>query len=404
MVLALLTFAVSLLLRPLPTLETELGQPVLATDPAAAETADVLAATPEVLTGPAPVEAEQHLNEVLRAEPIKAEAVDHFVTATQRIELPTQGELKTQALSAWRTDTALKPDALISVLREVSQVESLTAADLLREQGVNLEQTVSYVEDGQTVQATVHDLLDLYLRQPEAELATPEARDAPRPVSDWLRDAGAKLTAPVVVADLDGQRELPLAEALQAPQIRSGGHLPVVVARQHVEPTTLAALGEEAKAAGTADPAVTIIQGRQGLNDVTVRDLLGPESASGSDESIYYVRTVQPSDRQGVWGIVQFGLMENFARGVALKRNEQLATYRVAIPKSADEPEGKQSSFLGRLIQAKVRASHVFNYQKGLMGGNPNLILPGQELVIVEFTRQELLDIYSYFAGLSHGQ
>ena len=108
---------------------------------------------------------------------------------------------------------------------------------------------------------------------------------------------------------------------------------------------------------------------------------------------------MQPTDEQGIWGIVQFGLIENFARGMAVRRGEEIETYTVQIPKDADERlDDQSSSFLGRLIDRKTKDSYVYNYRENRMGRNPDTIYPGQEIVIINFEPGELEAIFEHFA------
>lgn len=124
--------------------------------------------------------------------------------------------------------------------------------------------------------------------------------------------------------------------------------------------------------------------------------------SSAQTGSLYYVHTVLPTDGQGVWGIVQAGLKDKFARGLGLQRGEEAEVYRVDIPDNADEKQGVLSSFLGKVLHYKVRESLVFNRQNGSLGRNPDVIFPGQELVIIEFKPKELIAIYEYF--ITEGQ
>ena len=134
-------------------------------------------------------------------------------------------------------------------------------------------------------------------------------------------------------------------------------------------------------------------------NQVTLRDLL-PSDVRLAPDSILYVRTVGPNDDQGLWGVVQLGLTENFARGVAVNRGDRVETYTVDIPHNADEVRpDRHSSFLGRLIHAKSAQSYVYNFHERRMGQNPNDIHPGQEIVIINFSPEELIAIYKHFAG-----
>lgn len=130
---------------------------------------------------------------------------------------------------------------------------------------------------------------------------------------------------------------------------------------------------------------------------VTIAKLLGAEEAIASD-AVFYVHTVQPEDIQGIWGIVHGGILENFAAGVAVHRGESTESYRVDIPRHADERRSdSSSSFLGKLIFDKTQKSYVYNYQTDRLGRNPDLIVSGQEIVIVSFTPEELIEIYKHF-------
>ncbi|MGA8262582.1 MAG: hypothetical protein WB783_20410 [Arenicellales bacterium] len=130
---------------------------------------------------------------------------------------------------------------------------------------------------------------------------------------------------------------------------------------------------------------------------ITIADIIGA-GADVPPDAVYYVHTVKSKDDQGIWGIVQSGVVENFAEGVAVRHGGSSHTYRVDIPHDADElrPD-HSSSFLGRLIYEKSRESYVYNFKTGRIGKNPNLIKPGQEIVIVSFTPEELIEIYKHF-------
>lgn len=132
---------------------------------------------------------------------------------------------------------------------------------------------------------------------------------------------------------------------------------------------------------------------------VTIAELLGPQEDIPSD-AVFYVHTVDEDDKQGIWGIVHHGIAGNFAEGVAIHRGETTETYRIDIPPDADERRpDSSSSFLGKLIYEKSRASYVYNFQADRLGRNPDLIIPGQEIVIVAFTPEELVAVYKHFVG-----
>lgn len=130
---------------------------------------------------------------------------------------------------------------------------------------------------------------------------------------------------------------------------------------------------------------------------ITIADLLKGEKTS-KEGSIYYVRTVKPSDGQGIWGIIVDGLTANFANGIAISRDESVDTYQVNIPRLSDDMlPNNTSSFLGKLVDRKTRECFVYNFVEKKIGRNPDLIYPGQELLIINFEAQELIDIYAHF-------
>ena len=139
-----------------------------------------------------------------------------------------------------------------------------------------------------------------------------------------------------------------------------------------------------------------IINGAQlALADqIKLQELLNdPDDTSGK---LFYIHGVTNSDRQGLWGIIQSGLIHTFAQGIQLDSSLISAT----IPKSADERlTNSTSSFLGAILDRKVKDTYVYNFEKGILGRNPDLINPGQELIIVTFTNAELISIYNHFAN-----
>lgn len=166
-------------------------------------------------------------------------------------------------------------------------------------------------------------------------------------------------------------------------------------------PSGAAVDGRSASQFVGADQTLTI-NGEQVSLQSILDDSDGVNVAQAADGTIYYIHTVKPTDSQGVWGIVQNGLKDKFARGLAIQRAEETQIFRVEIPDDADEKEGLNSSFLGRVLYQKVADSLVYNRQNGKMGRNPDVIFPGQELVIIEFQPAELVSVYEYF--ITEGQ
>ncbi|WP_415901802.1 hypothetical protein ACMXYR_12220 [Neptuniibacter sp. QD29_5] len=120
------------------------------------------------------------------------------------------------------------------------------------------------------------------------------------------------------------------------------------------------------------------------------------DDPDNSAQKVYFIHAVNEGDDEGLWGIIQHGLMRTFTEGLSLPGLGEKVS--VDIPKDADEALGdKRSSFLGQVLKAKVDQTYIYNYQKGILGENPNLIKPGQQLVIVTFTEQELIGIYHHF-------
>ncbi len=128
---------------------------------------------------------------------------------------------------------------------------------------------------------------------------------------------------------------------------------------------------------------------------IKLKELL--DHPENSANKIFYLHAVHQNDDQGMWGIIQAALVNSFAEGIALPGNT--ATAQASIPSDADERlHDRRSSFLGHILQRKVQESYIYNYDKGMLGRNPDLIQPGQQLVIITFTEEELVQIYQFFA------
>jgi hypothetical protein len=139
-------------------------------------------------------------------------------------------------------------------------------------------------------------------------------------------------------------------------------------------------------------PAGTVIQ---------LKELLDQSDSNG--KNIFYIHAVNQNDEQGIWGILQNGLTDTFARGITLSDSTTLI--QTIIPEEADETlENRKSSFLGKLLHEKVSTTHIYNFQQGLLGQNPNMIRPGQQLIIVTFTEEELLNVYQHYSQKSQSQ
>lgn len=130
---------------------------------------------------------------------------------------------------------------------------------------------------------------------------------------------------------------------------------------------------------------------------IKLQELLDVPATDG--KQVYYIHSVNDGDEQGLWGILQNALTRTFAEGLELEgKKEKLYA---EIPREADEMlNGTRSSFLGQVLQAKVKSTYIYNYRSGILGEDPNLIKPGQQLIIVSFSENELIRVYNHFINL----
>jgi hypothetical protein len=274
-------------------------------------------------------------------KPLPIERVDHFVTQDQVLSLLPESAVETLTREELRADRSLDASTPITVVHEVEQVETTTPERLIADAAGNLDAPVRVVEGDAVRTTSVRELLERHAAEPEAVIHVMK-------------------------------------------RVRT------------FEITTPGELERDPEIAG--DTPLRIIRQRYRLEAATIADLIRAEQAVEPD-SVFYVRTVRSSDVQGLWGIVHDGIIGNFARGVAIRRGEEIDTYQVEIPRDADERlRDRSSSFLGKMISDKTRASWVYNFKENRMGRNPDSILPGQEVVIIKFRAQELIAIYRHFA------
>ena len=272
--------------------------------------------------------------------PIKASRADHFVTKEQVISLLPASLVQTTSIDALEADPKLRDNSPITVIRRIDQIESTTAERLISDAGGDLDQIVPVFENAKVRQVKVRELLQRLTAHPTV------------PVSVVRRVEYFEITTP---AELQADTSLDRSAPIQ------------------------------------------VIKEAYALEAASVADLLRAKRALAPD-TVFYVRTVRPEDHQGLWGIVMGGLVENFGRGMAIRRGKRVETYKVDIPRMADEVRAdKESSFLGKLIHRKTQDSYVYNFKENRMGRNPDQIFPGQEIVIIDFRPDELVTIYRHF-------
>ena len=315
--------------------------------------------SPEIATAPTPVdnpqskrggegqqpleeEAREHI-ETLTAptpKPVDVAKADHFLRGEQLLGFSEQKEVELITPRDMLADPSMSPTQPITIVRQVEQTEILSPEQLLAQAGSNLEQPIRVLRAGQIEETTVGEALERYAQDPQTPIT-------------------------------------------------------VITVEDYYEKTTPQALSQDP--AYPADTPVRVIRKPYRLDSAQVSELV-QDQHEDDEEELFYVRTVRPGDSQGLWGIVHDGLLHNFARGIAIRRGEEVNSYQVEIPRDADERRSDQSSsFLGRIIHEKVQQSYVYNYEQHRMGRNPDRIEPGQEIVIVQFSHEELVAIYKHF-------
>ena len=166
-------------------------------------------------------------------------------------------------------------------------------------------------------------------------------------------------------------------------------------APEAVEKPPLASSGT---ANGGAPPRDDAGGGEARDGTITLRDLLDGVVEIGEID-VFYVHSVTADDRQGIWGIIQKGITENFARGISIDRGERNSVFRFDVPHDADEVlENEFSSPLGVMIYRKSKETILYNRRMGRLTRDPNVtIFPGNELIIVGFTADEIVALYNDF-------
>lgn len=294
-------------------------------------------------------EARGYINDISNTElePVPVQKADNFVRGNQIISLIPDESIETTTTAKLLADPKIKPGTPITVVRTTEQIEVTTPENIIKQAGGGLDRTVRVLENDDVRETTVGELLNTYKNNPK------------QPIS-------------------------------------------IVKKEQHLEILTAKELEEEN--ATSSDAPIRIIRHPYGLESTTVGELLMKDKSVDKD-SVFYIRTVKDSDSQGIWGIIQHGLIDNFARGIAIRRGENINTYQVDIPADADEVrQDRASSYLGKVLYGKVKESWVYNYALGKMGRNPSLIHPGQEIIIIHFSTDELVDIYKHFVQRTHSQ
>jgi hypothetical protein len=211
-----------------------------------------------------------------------------------------------------------------------------------------------------------------------------------------LSDDNEDHTILITLIDADGQKQIkPLFEFLNDPNVDLTAPINVLTEQKHSLEITAADLNKVTEIDHNESVVATI---NNGMQELSIRDII--KNGNMPDNALFYLHRVTPDDRQGLWGIIQAGLIDKFREGVridGIKSNKE--TVQAIIPADADEklPSGL-SSFLGKILNDKVTSSYVYNFSTHVMSNDPNRIFPGQQLILIHFSAAELANIYQFFS------
>ena len=377
-----------------------------------AQTADSDAASPANAaqttdTDATEAEAKLYVETLTETTPqtIPVDKADHFVTQDHVLSLVPEDTIESVSVGALANDEALKADTPITVVREVEQIETAVAEQLIAEAGGDLDTQLRVLvkyDDSQGVveqeDAEQEDAEQNVVEQNVAEQSAAAQSAAEQNVAEQNvveQNVAERDVAEQDVAEQDVAEQITVREILERILADPKKPISIIKTVRYFEVMTLRELLDSEE---DAETFLNVVTQPYRIEAATLADLLQRQKTENPD-TIFYLHTVQPTDEQGIWGIVQFGLIENFARGMAVKRGEKLETYTVRIPRDADETlHDQSSSFLGKLIDRKTAESFVYNFRNSRMGRNPDRIYPGQEIVIIHFEPEELISIYKHFA------
>ncbi len=326
-------------------------------------------------------EAKQYVEMLTATTPrtIPVDKADHFVTQEHVLSLVPEDMIESVSVGELAKDDALAAETPVTVVREVEQIETAAPEQLIAEFGGDLDTKlrvlVKYDDSSDDAEQNV------------AVQSDTERGDAGQ--TDAEQGDTGQTVAPTV-------EQITVREALERLLAEPEKPISVIRTVRYFEVMTLRELLDTEE---DADTFLNVITRPYRLEAATLADLLRRQKTENPD-SIFYLHTVQPTDEQGIWGIVHFGLIDNFARGMAVRRGEDVETYTVRIPRDADERlHDRSSSFLGKLIDRKTKESYVYNFRDDRMGRSPDRVYPGQEIVIINFQPEELVSIYKHFAS-----
>jgi hypothetical protein len=289
---------------------------------------------------------------------------DNFVTGEQLLKMPT---MESEQIAIEQVDSSSAPETAETAETAEASVQT-TQTHSLNQQVEQMVETVveKRAETGPAKTST--------MQTNQAKPAAQSSDESTQLVVTQAIDSGSKV--------IQGA-----AAAIQSQSVVvTQGAAPAV----SFEPAQVDATNLEVTKVGETQTGQSLRPGQR----IRLQELLSdPDLAAGT---VFYIHAVSPTDAQGLWGILQRGLIKTFAQGIELKESGRVLT--AEIPMLADETlENRRSSFLGEFLYQKVQDTYVYNYQQGMLGQDPDLIKPGQQLIIVSYSENELISIFNHF-------
>jgi len=185
-----------------------------------------------------------------------------------------------------------------------------------------------------------------------------------------------------------------LAELLNREDLVKNAEITLVLLKQHSVHTRFSDIAN-IELSPSQSLVATI---EHGVQELSINDMI-PDNAQDLD-SLYYLHRVTENDVQGLWGIIQSGLIDKFRQGLRLEgvsQNKDLI--QAVIPSDADEKlSSGLSSFLGKILDKKVDNSYIYNIKTQGVSFDARALHSGQQLVIIRFSPSELKQIYQFFS------
>jgi len=185
-----------------------------------------------------------------------------------------------------------------------------------------------------------------------------------------------------------------LAELLNREDLVKNAEITLILLKQHSVHTRFADIAN-IELSPSQSLVATI---EHGVQELSINDMI-PDNAHDLD-SLYYLHRVTENDVQGLWGIIQSGLIDKFRQGLRLEgmsQNKDLI--QAVIPSDADEKlSSGLSSFLGKILDKKVDNSYIYNIKTQGVSFDARALHSGQQLVIIRFSPGELKQIYQFFS------